>query len=270
MKKVLTLVIFSLLNFVNILFGNIILNDGQEHRILNEINEAILIEHNEFWDKTTSLIVQENGTINSQVIAYDDSRFEMRDNAFVQDFVGKNNSISNVYNGKLNFRLENNSSLSFWQGQALSNIQIFNSSDFFMRGGISNGHLYAYDSSDIFLYDGIFEGYLYSTGYSEMSIYGGTFNEQIIAGFNSKIIIYGYNFKVDGWSAPYGVYDSSHGEGTLTGVLSNGDLINTSINIRDDAKIILAPIPEPATFLLLCVGGLILRKTKVNFWKKEK
>jgi len=261
-RNIFLVVLFFALLSTSKLFGVITYNDGKEHVIQNVVNDAILIEHNDFWNKTTSLIVQNSGAINGQVIAYDDSYFEMRDNAYVQDFVGKDDSRSNIYNGELDFRLENRSCLDFWGGQVLSNITLSSSSQLLIHGGTSNGHLYAYDSSNIKIFGGIFEGYLYSTGNSEANIYGGTFNDEFIAGFDSTITIHGSNFEVDGWAAPYGIYESFHGDAILTGILANGDSVNTTIQVRDDAQLILAPIPEPATLLLLCLGGLALRRKR--------
>jgi hypothetical protein len=251
-------VLFFVLLSTSKLFGAITYNDGKEHIIQSVVNEAIFVEHNDFWDKTTSLIVQNSGVINGQVIAYDDSYFKMRDNAYVQGFVGKDDSKSDIYNGELNFRLEDHSCLNFWGGQALSNVEIFDVSNFSMYGGAINGHLYIYNSRDTNVFGGTLEGYLYSKGSSEVEIYGGIFNDELIAGFDSTITIYGYDFEVDGWAAPYGIYESFLGDAILTGILANGDSVNTTIQIRDDAQLILAPIPEPATLLLLGLGGLAL------------
>ncbi|RKY20921.1 MAG: hypothetical protein DRP62_08290, partial [Planctomycetota bacterium] len=124
-RNIFLVVLFFALLSTSKLFGVIIYNDGKEHIIQNVVNDSILIERNDFWGKTTSLIVQEGGAINGQVIAYDDSCFQMWDNAYVQSFVGKDDSKSNIHNGKINFRLENRSSLNFWGGEALSNVEIF-------------------------------------------------------------------------------------------------------------------------------------------------
>ena len=123
-SNIFLVVLFFTLLSTSKLFGVITYNDGKEHVIQNVVNDAISIEHNDFWDKTTSLIVQNSGAINGQVIAYDDSYFEMRDNTYVQDFVGKDDSRGNIHNGELNFRLENRSRLDFWGGQYIRwNIQ---------------------------------------------------------------------------------------------------------------------------------------------------
>ena len=84
-------------------------------------------------------------------------------------------------------------------------------------------------------------------------------NKPNIALLSNIIKKLGYDFEVDGWAASYGIYESFHGDAILTGILANGDSLNTTIQIRDDAQLILA-IPEPATLLLLGLGAVVLRR----------
>ena len=46
----------------------------------------------------------------------------------------------------------------------------------------------------------------------------------------------------------------------LTGMLNSGDLLDNDFYIGYDAKIVLAP--EPATLLLVGLGGLMFRRRK--------
>jgi len=82
----------------------------------------------------------------------------------------------------------------------------------------------------------------------------------------SLIQIFGYDFSVDGQPFSYGELTSILGGDPydepfrhLTGTLLSGEAIDCDFRIGDDAKIILA-IPEPATVLLLGLGGLALRR----------
>lgn len=255
------LIVVLVLVSVSTSFGMIVFDDGHEHIFDSVVNEAISIEHNDFWDKVTSVIAQGNAILNGQVIAYGDSYFEARDNAqIVGGYVGKEYSTSNIYGGELTFRLESHAKLDLWGGTVVQNVTLANSADLTVHNGTVNGHIYPYDSTNLEIFDGIFNGYVLSSWYGEVSIRGGVFNDEIIANMQSTITIYGSNFEVDGWEAPYGVYDSTHREGVLTGTLANGDLINTTIEIRDDAHIILAPVLEPCSLCFLAFGGLFLRR----------
>jgi len=240
-RNVCLVTIFSVLLSTPSVLG-VVFDDGKQNIIDSVLNEGVIIKHNVFWDKTTSVIVRGDGLVNGYVTGYDDSYFEMRDNTRITRFVGKDDSTSNIYAGELQIELETRSHLTLWGGRVLTN--------FCPR-----------DYTTIDIFGGTLEGYLYCSGNAQAKIYGGTFHDQIIAGIYSTITIYGAAFEVDGWPAPYGIYDSSHQQGILTGILANGDTINTTIQINADAQVILAPVPEPASALLLGLGALAL-------WKK--
>lgn len=80
-----------------------------------------------------------------------------------------------------------------------------------------------------------------------LNIYGGNFSSSNAPVFSesSTVNIYGYDFTYDGW--------------TLTGFLQDGSpFIFTELTDLNYPHINL--IPEPATFLLLALGGLLVRK----------
>jgi hypothetical protein len=83
----------------------------------------------------------------------------------------------------------------------------------------------------------------------------------------SQIKIFGSDFAVDGQAIGYVELTSILGGSPwaepyrhLTGVLLSGELINNAFYIGDSARIIL--IPEPATFALLGLSFLVLRKRR--------
>ncbi len=75
------------------------------------------------------------------------------------------------------------------------------------------------------------------------------------------ITIIGSNFAINGISVGYGEYSKSNfSSGILTGTLANGDVLNTYFTISGNAAITL--VPEPTMFLILGLGGLLIRKRK--------
>ncbi len=105
------------------------------------------------------------------------------------------------------------------------------------------------------IYGGQFDGNLRAAGFSEVHIFGGQFHRDIMGrefrAFDSSVItIRGSEFNYDYGEIP----DSS---GTLTGILTNGDLIDVQFDVYEDASIVLV-VPEPATLALLCMGALAL------------
>ena len=100
----------------------------------------------------------------------------------------------------------------------------------------------------------------------QVTVSGGQIEAFIgISGYGS-ITMYGYDFAIDGFSVGTGIRtleafpDGSLRQWTLTGTLMNEGTLNNELYIRDDAQLFLIGIPEPATLLLLGLGGLAIRR----------
>lgn len=168
-------------------------------------------------------------------------------------------------------------------GGSIDSLKAYDNSQALVSSG-SMKSLAAHDSSQITVSGGSIYTYV-SIGRSQTTVSGGSIS-RLVAGGNSRvtvsggsivvsmrlsssaiITIDGSDFAVDGTPIDYIELTSILGGDPfyeryrrLTGTLLNGDPLDNDFRIGDSAKIVL--IPEPATLLLLGLGGMMLRKRR--------
>jgi len=142
------------------------------------------------------------------------------------------------------------SKVSFSNG-TIMNLNASGYSEVYVSGGIIAGVLGAYGNGTVYLSGGEIGNELVAFSNGEIFVTGGKLGMPIRVSNTSKVVIYGTDFNY-----AYGEIGVTSGE--LTGTLANGDTINNYFYINDNASIIL--VPEPATLLLLGLGGLALRR----------
>jgi hypothetical protein len=119
-----------------------------------------------------------------------------------------------------------------------------------------NDGLYAFDNSVINISGGIMNNYIYASGSSTINISGGSIGGVLHSIETSNITFYGQHFVLGGGLSLYG--NELIGTGTLSGQWFDGTSWTTQITTNDTTATIL--IPEPASLLLLALGGLLIRK----------
>lgn len=139
-----------------------------------------------------------------------------------------------------------------------------------INGGTMTGDIASNNNSRIFVNGGFIEDlFAYDTGIVEVSggLIGGVFG----VFDNGTIYLNGNDFSVDGIELSqgdklrdYGTLSNQYYTGVITGTLSNGSALNNTFYIQGwgmgTSDIVI--VPEPATLLLLGLGGLMLRKKR--------
>jgi len=233
-------------------------NDGQQHIIDYAIDDGVMVD----WhtpDAGTEVTIRDGAVISMDLWACYSSKVT-------------------ISGGELNGLVAFDSSfITCSAGSFASSLYATDSSQIYFLGGSINSSLKAEDSSFVMLSGGDIENDLDARDSSWVTVSGGTIGDDIFAGFyfrehTSLINFVGSDFKINGASIGYGVFASDYAiygtdpygnpclTGILTGTLANGDTLNNTFYIFDNADITFTP--EPSTLFLLGLGAVILRKRK--------
>ena len=238
-----TVVIFASIDNINAE----IFSDGQLHVVDYQIQDNLLVSDSLAEEYTTVNLVN-GGWIGGFVETYDDSHF---------------NFIGGVIGGPY-LHSYNNSHINMQGGAIQGCLVAMDNSIVNISGGIIQGELYAQDNSEVFLSGGG-AGVIIAEGENcRIEITGGGASEILFARMQSQITIYGSDFSINGLSVGYGAIPQVEYRWArrLEGLYANGNRIDMDFAFYTNASIILAPVPEPATLLLLGLGGLLLRNRR--------
>ena len=160
-------------------------------------------------------------------------------------------SIVNVSGGRLfGLKAYHNSLVNVTDGYFDSgDISVRDSATINFFGGLTEA-LGTNDFSTLNVFGGVVEK-ISSEDSSTVNVFGGTIREFDLgegAPASTLVTIRGSGFNYD-----YGPIPDA--AGTLTGTLANGDSIDATFVISSGSSIVLAPIPEPSTIILLMTGA---------------
>jgi len=249
--------------------GTIYLNDGGIHDIDYKIEDSLWVDYGTPGLYTTVNWL-DGGKISDALCGYKNSRISISGGT-VRNLNSWDSSQVDVSGGSIYAYLVScDSSQVDIFGGSICELCSYHSSQVDISGG-SISEFGSYDSSHVKISGGSISGeWLRSYDTSQVDISGGSIGVDALFELcdESMVQIFGYDFAVDGQPVGYGELTSIHGGHPyneplrhLTGTLLSGEFIDKDFRIGHDAKIVLT-IPEPATVLLLGLGGLALRKRR--------
>jgi hypothetical protein len=156
--------------------------------------------------------------------------------------------------------LWNSATLSMTGGQ-MQSLNTFGSSSTDISGGVISSGIDVYESSNLTVSGGQVGGYLEAYDNGTVTLSGGSISGWVYAEDGAVINVYGYDFNYD----PTG---GNKNGGELRGIWAGGEaftldfLDNLSVGSTYYGHVSLHEIPEPATLLLVGLGGLILRNRR--------
>ena len=243
-------------------------NDGGHHIIDYEIDETVEVEYG------TSVEIVAGGNISGYVEVWDNSQVTLSGGSIGEFLFAYDNAQvtvtgGNVYGGLQPF---NYSQAVVSGGYIEGTFATSDESKGFVSGG-SMVDLYAGDNSHITFSGGTSRTWLTADHNGTIRFSGGSIEYGILAGLYDEtdtglIIIEGTDFGVNGTAVEYGEYASDYAvpgmiwgysclTGTITGTLESGQYLSENFYIFGNSDITF--VPEPATILLLGLGGLALR-----------
>jgi len=253
--------------------GTILFDDGLTHNIDWYTNEDVDVINDAFSGKATTVNLLPGGLVYSLIVV-EDSQVNISGG-----LVG--GGVEEVWRwGQL--RAFGNSRVNISGGSIQNTSYAYDNSQVIISGGLMGAGLLTSDNSQVIISGGSMPNSLLTYGnsqiiisggeildlfahdYSQVTVSGGSIENSIWAGRDSwdnnncTISFVGNNFAINGISIDYGEYNRQDWiSGTLTGTLANGDFLNNEFYIYGDSRIVL--IPEPATLLLLGLGGIFLQ-----------
>jgi hypothetical protein len=239
---------------VVILFGGaasavIEFNDGGYHLIDYVVDDFVSVDYG-VPAAGTRLDIISGGNLTEGVSAFGTSHLLMDGGISAHLNVLDNASLT-MYSGTArDIRAEDRSTAEVLGGEVYLVTTAGNATNVFIHGG-SIELIVTWDNSGLWMGGGFLSG--------EFRVYS-----------NSLITLEGTGFEVNGYSVGEGAFASTWATpgidpwgnscltGTVTGVLAAGDVINNPFVLYQGGDITL--IPEPATFLILLFGSMLMKK----------
>lgn len=236
------------------LLGTVHFRDGGIHNIDYDIGDEVWIDVQDPGLQTT-VNVLEGGRIHSWLDAYFDSRINMSGGWVEGQVATWGRSHAHISGGLIR-----------------DGLSVLDYSQVEISGGLIEGWMSVFCQTRVEISGGSIGGRLEIRDECRVEISGGSIGGKLILEpwdwpLPAILTIHGSEFAIDGRPFGYGEITSTLGglwdnepPRQLSGRLNSGELIDNEFYIGHDAKIIL--VPEPATFLLLGLGAVVVRRRR--------
>lgn len=218
------------------------LADGRHHVLDHEV-DFVMVD----WGAPgvgTTLDVVDGGAIGFSIQAYEDSRVNILGGRVGESIWAYDRSQCTVAGGEIE-----------------ETIFVEDNSRMEISGGSMGSWVNAYGNSELLISGGEIARFIVALENSHITISGGILGDRLSAGMDGLITLVGSDFAIDGTPVGYGDSARDYGQfGTITGSLANGDAIDIPYSALDSSDIVF--IPEPASILMLGLGGLSLLRRR--------
>ena len=248
--------------------------DGGVHDITTLINDGVWVDYGSD-DVGTTINLLNGGEITYFLKTYEDSMVNISGGSVNGHLFAYDNSQVDISGGSVDgylytydsSRVNITGESAFWYLRAEGSSQVD------ISGGAVDYSLYTLDSSQVNITGGSVGWNLGALGNSQVNIYGGFIGDSLYPRDYATISIHGWGFAVDGEPVGPGTTLTTVLGGSppdeppryLTGTLASGEPFGNAFYIYEYGQIQL--VPEPCTLSLLALGGLALRRRRVNFPK---
>lgn len=273
-------VLILVLVFCGISISGIEYKDGGSHNIDYLYTGAISVK-NSFWDEPTIVSLVTGGDV-FHFYAYEDCQINLLDGRVRYYVVSNDESHINISGGRMNIvEIRDSGSVTISNGKIYDRIGIQNYSRALIEGGdikrlyadgfaqadITSGVIEMVDShsnSSVRVKGGHITGDIYALGNSTVIVTGGQIDGYIDIRDNASVTIEGLSLMLDGYSVFGTIVNSRDIVNTrhLTGSYLDGGPIDINIQMYPGTSVTFAP--EPATLLLLTMGGVMAWRAKNN------
>lgn len=264
-------------------------NDGQIHNIDYQINEDVWVDYQRWWVQTTVNLIDAGrikypysldaygnsrvnilgGFIEYKLQAYGNSQVGISGGSIRGFMWTDGNSQVEISGGSISWLCATNrSKVNISAGSIEDVLLATGGSKVNISGGSIGLKVHATNLGHVNISGGSIQD-LFADAFSKINVSGSSIGGTLASNWSAILIIYGSDFAVDGEPFGYGELTSILGGfyrdepiRRLSGTLVSGEPIDNDFYVGYDAKIVL--VPEPATLLLLGLGGLIIRK-KLKF-----